>query len=91
MPRPKDTNVLLEQVLTEVKKVAEGHETLERMISQVRQELTGQIGRLENQTSLGFREVFQRLDRVEQELGHIKQAVSETAGQLKLHQKEHAT
>jgi len=87
----------VEDIRTEVRRIAEGHSTLERKIEQFRIEVNARINDLENRMNLGFREVFQRLDRLEQrmdraeqELGHIKQAVLESAKRLETHEQAHA-
>lgn len=88
--------MLVEQTLTQVCRIAEGHATLERMIDQARQELAAQVGDLQGQMNLGFREIFQRLDRVEidlaqikQEFSQVKQAVSEIDRRLEIHEQAH--
>ena len=83
--------VLVEDLGTEIRRVAEGHSTLQQQMDQLRQDLTVRIDSLENQMNLNFRDVFQRLDRVEQELAQVKQAVFETSKRVEIHEKAHAT
>ena len=82
--------VLVEAIQTDVRRVAEGHSVLEGQLTQFRQELTDPINGLGSQMKLGFREVFQRLGAVEQELGQVKQAVLESAKRLQVHEQTHA-
>lgn len=83
----------------DIRRIAEGHATLERMLAQTREELTSRIGDLENRMNLGFQKVWQELGEVRKELGQIKrelaqlrQAVSEIDRRLQTHENQaHAT
>ena len=89
MPKER-LEMLVEQMLGEVKRVAEGHATLERLIGKTRDELTSRMDDMGSQMRLGFKESYQRLSRIEAELGQMKQALSEVDRRLQAHEQAHA-
>lgn len=58
-------NVLVEEVRREVRKIAEGHKTLNQKIDRVEAELKGEIHRLEEKLDLFTHEIIGRTDSLE--------------------------
>lgn len=92
MPKPRDSQqptpkpselqrllVLVEQIGDDVRRVAEGHATLERQLTETRRELLSHIDRLEVQMKF-----------ISQEIAQVKQAVLEIDRRLETHEQAHA-
>lgn len=90
--------VMVEAMQGDIRRVAEGHDSLRREMEQLRQELSHRMDDLENRMDLGFQSIRQELNQlkqelaqVKQELAQVKQAVSEIDRKLEAHLQTHPT
>lgn len=74
--------VLVEEMRTELAKVAEGHSSLARAISEMRSDLGGRLESLEKMTTGGFQAVWQAINQNTEQVAGLNTRLDQTNQKL---------
>ena len=64
--------ILLEQIRSQLQIVAEGHSLLDQKIERMAEKFERRFEEVETSMRLGFKKVYERLDKIETRLGEVE-------------------